>query len=207
MSEQVYLPEMHSEARLRALSQFHTPPDTAKRIAQFAVDPFTRRQSTKLSVLEPSAGDGALVKAMLEYTSSVCTVEIDERRRERLEALVQPHRVHIGDFLQVEPDASPRFDIVVSNPPFEDGQYEAHIMHALRFAPVVVAHIPLACWESAERAENFWPHVITPRMAISAMRPKYSGEGGRTPMATFHFEACARRDIRAPQRMTAEIWT
>lgn len=80
--------------------------------------------------LEPSAGDGRLVRAVLDaYPSAKASVcEIDDLER----AKAAEWGAVIGtDFLAVSPVAE--YDLVVMNPPFSGGQDEAHIMHAKRF--------------------------------------------------------------------------
>ena len=81
-------------------------------------------------VLEPSAGEGALCLAILEYTGAVVAYEIDEKRAQTCtsRAAVAPYR---DDFLTVEPRAE--FDQVVMNPPFAKRADVKHVMHAMKF--------------------------------------------------------------------------
>lgn len=108
----------------KALGWFPTPPEVADRLIEFAdIQP-------RHSVLEPSAGEGAIVEALVaHYVENVTTVEIDPARHKLLRKRF-PKATHIfGDFLHWEPGHK-RFDRIVMNPPF--GPHLAHIEHALR---------------------------------------------------------------------------
>lgn len=186
MSAQQYLEGMEGEKRDRNLSAFFTPPTTAKRIAHFALAAIPKNPNGSL-VLEPSCGHGALVKALKGYTSrkiSVVGVDVDPLNIAMCERWYPSDVFLTRDFLSVEPNALPKFAAVVMNPPYEDGQAEEHIMHALKFAPHVIAHVPLATLESAGRLERMWRHIDLLRIAVCATRPKYEGDGGKTPVMT-----------------------
>lgn len=113
----------------KALGFFETPPNIAAQLVAAAeVGPLMR-------VLEPSAGHGAIIRAM-PHGAFVDAVEIAPERRERLlDAHLALHSgggVMIGrDFLTLEPDDA--YDAVVMNPPFARGADVDHITHALRF--------------------------------------------------------------------------
>lgn len=82
------------------------------------------------SVLEPSAGTGALVRAVRERqpAADVFAVEIDHRLCEALSPLFAvsagdnaartTRHLLQGDFLEVMPDQLGAFDVVLMNPPF-----------------------------------------------------------------------------------------
>lgn len=83
-----------------------------------------------MSVLEPSAGKGSIAEVIraLVPSADLWTVEINHSLREILEmkgfTVCGP-----GDFLTGF-SASPSFDRVVMNPPFENFQDVAHVQHA-----------------------------------------------------------------------------
>jgi hypothetical protein len=117
------------------LQQFYTPPALASQVvARCGILPGER-------VLEPSAGPGHLVNAVLGIpgfaqhpASLVRAVEI-----ERDVALVLQHRalprveVRHADFLTLMPKELGLFDAIVMNPPFSQGAEVTHVTHALRF--------------------------------------------------------------------------
>lgn len=86
-------------------------------------------------VLEPSAGMGAIVEALLEAEADVTAVEVDPARAAVLRHRFQPRAGVIeGDFLYLSPE---EHDAVVMNPPFSIGGRHytdaEHVLHALQF--------------------------------------------------------------------------
>lgn len=100
---------------------FFTPSDLAHQLAELA-------DVRGHSVLEPSAGRGALVDAcMAAGASVVCCVEINA---ESVAALRQkyPATVVHGDFLLINPPSRPPYERVVMNPPFTKNRaYQARV--------------------------------------------------------------------------------
>lgn len=83
-------------------------------------------------VLEPSAGNGALVRAILRAQPSAevrCYELLKDNARQLDEEDVLVTR---ADFLTVAP-VGRAFDAVVMNPPFADGADVAHVTHAFGF--------------------------------------------------------------------------
>jgi predicted RNA methylase len=83
-----------------------------------------------MTVLEPSAGEGAIAGACADLGAVVHCVELDPDRAAALRRLGF-HHVHEGDFLELPPH--PQFDRVVMNPPFAHGADVAHVTHALAY--------------------------------------------------------------------------
>ncbi|UFX42096.1 DUF3560 domain-containing protein [Bradyrhizobium sp. 41S5] len=85
-------------------------------------------------ILEPSAGTGALIEAARNCADGlqVVAVEINAKLSEHLRAAFPGTFVHCGDFLDFDPPAE-RFDIVLMNPPFENGADIKHITHGRKF--------------------------------------------------------------------------
>jgi len=127
--------------RKKALQQFFTPEDIADKIAQIVLA--ARRGPTPtLSILEPSAGHGALADAVRDRCSlKPYCVDIDQACVDVLKS--KGHNVVHGDFLTMSPDdfldvrplsqGEPWFDVVVMNPPFSGDQDIRHVEHALTF--------------------------------------------------------------------------
>ena len=114
------------------LAFFPTPP----RLAEELVDLAGVREGDR--VLEPSAGEGAIVAAAERRGAMVFAIEYDPRRAAVIAAKSPGAMVEVGDFLAFSPDATGgTFDAVVMNPPFAlEGQPQAdidHVMHASRF--------------------------------------------------------------------------
>lgn len=88
------------------------------------------------TILEPSAGEGALALAVLRRcpTAKILCVEIDPGRVKRLRD-AGLKAVTEGNFLEIDPTAvDVQVDHVIMNPPFSPGRADlAHVEHALRF--------------------------------------------------------------------------
>jgi protein-L-isoaspartate O-methyltransferase len=93
-------------------------------------------------ILEPSAGTGAICKAILaaEPTAKVLAVEINSRLCALLSQTITPREdaaqgicrnVLEGDFLEQNGNLG-QFDRILMNPPFENGADIKHIQHAMK---------------------------------------------------------------------------
>lgn len=101
------------------LYQFYeTPPELARRMVVLA----NVREGHK--VLEPSAGRGAILKAMPQ-TVHRTAVELNSAL---VDLVAHAQRVHYGDFLQCN-DELGVFDRIIANPPFRNGQDVDHVHH------------------------------------------------------------------------------
>lgn len=110
---------------------FETPLAIAQRVVSAARIP----ARPGAVVLEPSAGRGAMLRAM-PRSVSVVAVEVDQRHFRALSdelASMGDGRwsINMGDFLHIPP--LPRFDCIAMNPPFEGGRDVAHVAHAVNF--------------------------------------------------------------------------
>ncbi|WP_431928736.1 DUF3560 domain-containing protein [Nonomuraea jabiensis] len=107
---------------------FFSPPVVVERVMEEA------ELERGMTVLEPSAGNGALAKAAAAEGCEVHCVERYPKLSARLLDVPGIVGLTTGDFLEVQPDQYPmRFDRVVMNPPFSKGQDIQHVTHALRF--------------------------------------------------------------------------
>jgi predicted RNA methylase len=107
-----------------APSLFPTPPDLAARVAEEAgIEP-------GMTVLEPSAGTGALVVAASVRGGAVTAVEVNHALAEALARRFAD--VRRADFLQCNGDLG-TFDRVLMNPPFAGQADIEHVTHAMRF--------------------------------------------------------------------------
>ena len=70
-----------------------------------------------LDILEPSAGEGDIVKNCFGDIENVTMVELDPKLVERLKMEFEKCEIICGDFLKLKFDDK-RFDLIVSNPPF-----------------------------------------------------------------------------------------
>lgn len=110
---------------------FETPPDLARRVVELA----QLDNSNGMTVLEPSAGRGALANVIAEVVdkASMFCIDILPENAEHLRENGFPSNCH--DFLTVE--LMDQYDRVIMNPPFAtNGTKQAdidHVQHAWKF--------------------------------------------------------------------------
>lgn len=126
----------------------------------------------ELSLLEPSAGDGAFVRRLgnhplVERVRSVAAVELLEAEaakcRTALETLPGEHIAHQGSFIPWSLKVDPRFDIAVGNPPYVRYQFVAPLDKDL--APAIGDRLGL----TLAGVSNLWIPVLLG--ALSCLRP------------------------------------
>lgn len=104
---------------------FETPANLAERM----VDSL---HGYKLSLLEPSAASGRIVRAAVNKGHEVAAVEIQPKFKDGLARLCRDFI--IGDFLDVVTgEYYGGFDAIVMNPPFRGHQDIKHVLHAWEF--------------------------------------------------------------------------
>lgn len=118
------------KAEKKANAFFATPPDIADFMAEAS-------GCAGKFVLEPSAGEGALVKAALDHGAAlIVAVDINEERLSKIRRDVPDPKDVIqlvpGDFLRVNLTIQ-AYDVVLMNPPFTRGADVRHVLYARRF--------------------------------------------------------------------------
>lgn len=108
----------------RELGHFPTPAAVAARLLDLA------NLEPGMLVLEPSAGTGELVRAIVSRGAVVDAVELVEGRASCLRA-AGSSLVVIGNFLDREPQ--PIYSRIIMNPPFARQADITHVVHALKF--------------------------------------------------------------------------
>lgn len=128
---------------------FPTPPAIARRLVELA------EMYDGAKVLEPSAGTGNLLRALYDgpaIPGAVCALELNQGLWRQLQSGFGPKVDCLcGDFLECSPGSfdigrppqSPakaaellglgKYDRVIMNPPFENGDDIKHILHATKF--------------------------------------------------------------------------
>lgn len=107
----------------RNYGEFFSPPAVVDKVMEAA------NIQKGMTVLEPSAGNGALAAAARGAGGNVRCVEIQARHVATLQQM--GFAVNQGDFLDVS--KLPKFDRIVMNPPFDRARDVDHVMHALKF--------------------------------------------------------------------------
>jgi predicted RNA methylase len=165
-----------------ALQKFYTPSALARRFVEFATDGVDL--PTKVDLLEPSAGAGALIDAARSSLGPrlrhVVAVDVDIEALEALDRRLPGIRALHRDFLGVTAIDIGAFPLILQNAPYQRGQARKHFDHALRFlAPggVIAAIVP----------RNFAPtaDIFLEREDIEAGAFKESGTNIATMMVRY----------------------
>lgn len=172
-------------------SQWLTDPRLARELVGLASSLLddARRRRYAVRVLEPSAGRGNLVRAVLERCphAGVVAVDVDPRWRADLES-VDPMRVRVEivDYLE-RPAPARRYDLAVTNPPFDDGEEADHLAKLLDEAERIAALLPARSLHGRARYERIWRRFdpanpardwwIRQRVNLIS-RPKFGPGGG-----------------------------
>jgi hypothetical protein len=123
---------------------YPTPAAAAQRVLRNSPIWHRSKETERLNILEPSAGTGNLALACYPDYEREWDLE-----RYRLDHIVdcieiQPHlipdlkakklgRVINADFMQIEPETTGLYDLIVMNPPFDRERDIDHVVHALKF--------------------------------------------------------------------------
>ena len=195
------LPPEH--LRQEALSQWWTPDDTAERLAAWCGDVRGIRR-----VLEPSAGDGSLVRAFCARAPSalVDAVELDPRHIPALRERTAAYGgvvVNCCDYLARPAPPTP-YDIAIMNPPYEGGLDSLFVAKAMRESVRVVALLRLAMLETQRTHDRVWSRVESGEwrlvgLAIFVRRPVFiapgaESTGGMTAFAAVKLSRVPRAD-------------
>lgn len=168
-----------AQARVVSLSQWLTEPWLADVVAEIAGVHGKR-------VLEPSCGDGELVRACLDVDAkSVTAVELDAKMANRAARRFAGNRavsVIASDFLTL--GSARLFDVAVMNSPYESGADAAHLEHALTLAPRAVAIMRLNALAGATRYERLWSRFDTRQVFVLPQRPDFGREARRVGMVS-----------------------
>lgn len=130
---------------------YPTPPHLiTKLLSPYKDSYYNSRLSIEGSVLEPSAGKGDIVQALLGSNTNqfeVHAIEIEEDLRSILSAIDDQNFALIGDdFLTFQPDEF--YQYIIMNPPFSNG--EDHLLKAIE-----ISHdTEIACILNAETIKN-----------------------------------------------------
>lgn len=187
-------------------SQWYTPRELAARIATWArVGPGDR-------LLEPAAGRGALIEPLPLHRWAA--VELDPENHQVLIDACAIDDLRCADFLTLSSRSFAEehdrggwtFDAVIMNPPYEGDLDSAFVVHALDFAPRVVALLRSAFRHGDKRWNRVWRWVDCTRRVELVDRPSFgSGLDGDTPMSDFAvFELRRRRKARERGEVSRE---
>lgn len=162
------------------LAQWFTPPWLAEELVALAVDANPR------TILEPSAGRGNLVRAARARwpDAELHAIDLDARWKSDLFA-AGADRVEIVDYL-AQPAPAHRYDLAITNPPYDGGQEAAHLAKLLDECERVVALLPARSLHGRDRYERVWSRMANGFRSEWALaqvvhlvsRPAFGEKGG-----------------------------
>lgn len=207
------LPGMEGEARSRSLSQFYTPPKLARRVWHWIGEDPTLKTDV---VCEPAAGRGALILPMLLSTPrprAIYAFDIDpancDYMRDGSAGAAPEVQIFCDNFLtHTEEPPDWGADLVLQNPPFEDGGMVDFIFAALIVAPVTVGIFPASIVYGQGRFDQLWRHIDIERGVWLSERPDFGGEfGAKTDFVVLQLRKRWRpRNRFEPFKLAMEWW-
>lgn len=160
---------------------FVTPQPLAQRMARLALDYADIEGDGAL--MEPSAGTGALVRAMLAERPGMRLqlVEFNFGLSQTLQANFPAAAVHCGDFLACG-DELGKFDVIVMNPPFANGIDIAHIEKARSMLTPRGALVAL-CADGSRQRERLQPQTEPGGLYEPLGAGQFADEGANVSVA------------------------
>lgn len=177
--------------RYRAeLCQWPTPPALALRIGRAWPQLFLGAR-----VLEPSAGSGNLVRLALEMGAShVTAVETDPAWCAHIRQRFAGQAVQVleGDWLGRAPPRD--VDLVLANPPYDDGQDTEHLASHVDVAADGIAVLNASALHGRRNWDRVWSRLRGRQVSVRHLvqRPPYLGAGGQRDACVVRWGAWMR---------------
>jgi len=160
------------------------------------------------TVLEPSCGNGSLVRPLPEVGALVTACELDPAWAKEAEQQTGVP-VHVGDFFEW-PGPRQRLRAAIMNPPYRDGLDARFVARGCQFADRVFAFLRTAFLHSEIRTELALNDIELMRIRYLKHRPKKFG-GEWTPKTDFIWLECRMRPFgprryQEPGHPAVELW-
>jgi tRNA1(Val) A37 N6-methylase TrmN6 len=139
------------------------------------LDNYEGIKSTDL-ILEPSAGDGNIIRALRNrgYKNTIHAVEI--RKSERLTLTELADNVTISDYFQQVPIMA-KYDVIIGNPPYSLAQeFINHSLDLLNPGGRLIFLLRTNFLESKKRF-NWWQDKLPTQLMVLSSRPSFTGRG------------------------------
>lgn len=198
------------------LSQWFSPMPLARRLAHWV--------PKGVRVVEPACGSGNLIAALLElghHHKMILGVDLDAEwvayARARFEHRSSPGdgpltgvQIVQGDFLKHASLYADHAEVVLMNPPFEDGAHSAFVAKALEISTTVIGIFPVTIEFGKDRDRDLWSRVAkVVRRARLPERVKYGGSFSAS-FETVALEIVRRDKPRSADEVLSvqeEVWT
>lgn len=166
-----FCPDCFDSWKSDPLDRYYTGPELAERIVEWAL-----RTPCKGAVLEPSAGDGAFVRALLALRHPVDAVELDPKACKGLSKLANGtlFNVEQADFLKWK---GGQYELALMNPPYShpDGADGRHVARALQHSFRVVALVRANFLHGFTRWHQVFRWARLTRQVVLCRRPPFYG--------------------------------
>lgn len=144
------------------------------------------------NVLEPSAGNGNIVKVFKERypDKKITAMEIREEEVDNLRQCAD--EVLIGDFLKTE--FNEKYDIIIGNPPYSETlEFVNKSLGLLSDDGILIFLLRTAFLESKSRYK-FWQENPLSRLYTLSKRPSFTGKG--TDATSYSWFVCDKKDVK-----------
>lgn len=174
---------------MSALAPWLTEDALAAKVAAFALRDLGGHV---LRILEPSAGEGALIRGVLAhhkveherfpelFRHQITAIELHRGRaqilRDQFPDVRVIHRCFLSWFEDLYEDGGPTdppFDVAIMNPPYDDGQDASHVEAASVVAKRVTCLVRGVFLHGSEDRAAIFEHCRVIRMAICKARPQF----------------------------------
>lgn len=182
-----------------ALSQWFTPPEIAREMVRMAAQFLRMRPDA--CILEPSAGRGNLVRAVLEVNprAYIDALDIDPRWADELSGLGPNVWAETCDYLD-RPAQPQRYQLAITNPPYDGGLEAAHLEKMLAECDRVIALLPARSLHGLERWTRVWSRFRSEwwlREQVHLIRrPKFGPGGGSDEIVLLDMQRNCPGDCR-----------
>jgi predicted RNA methylase len=194
-----HCPDCSQDFKSDLFDRFYTGDSIAKRMVEWAC-----ANGTHGSILEPSAGYGALVRHM-PAGSEVHAVDLVRENAAAVKALRPKATVYVGDFLTQR--LRGLCALAIMNPPYGNGADGRHVAHALRCADRVVALVRSNFLSGVDRYQTVWSQARLTRHVVLSRRPAFTGPAheGHSARHDYCIVELVRRDKAREKGETDDV--
>lgn len=128
-------------------------------------------------ILEPSAGNGNIIRALRDrgYKNTIGAIELRSEEANNLVELADD--VIIGNFLELNPKTSDKWDVIIGNPPYSLAQeFIDRSLELLAPGGRLIFLLRTNFLESAKRSA-WWQDKIPTGLYVLSKRPSFTGKG------------------------------
>ena len=129
------------------------------------------------SILEPSAGNGNIIRALRNrgYKNRIDAVEIREEELVNLADLAD--RTSIVDYLTLDPGVFPKYDVIIGNPPYNQAkEFIDKSLELLKPGGRIIFLLRTNFLESNKRFK-WWQDKLPSGLYVLHQRPSFTGKG------------------------------